>query len=106
MTVYISDRHWQLERSFDDLKAKLQIPTRFKDQLSVSEILNEFDRYRAWAENVGAAKYGSNYSLSLDYRFREAPFYKDQASNITATIYYFRLAIAIEMLLYQCASFL
>lgn len=86
MTVYISDRHGQLARSFDELRAELQTPTRFKDELSVSEILNEFDRYRVWAENVGAAKSESNYSLSLEYRLREAPFYKDQASNNTPTI--------------------
>lgn len=106
MTVYISDRHWQLTRSFDELKVELQTPTCFKYQLSISEILNEFDRFRVWAENVGAAKYGNNYSLSLDYRLREAPFYKDQASNNAPTTYCFRLVIVIEMLLYLCVNFL
>jgi hypothetical protein len=81
MTVYISDHHRQLTESFNELKDELQTPTRFEDQLSGNEILNEFDRYRVWADNVGAAQYGSNYSLSLDYRFREAPFYRDQASK-------------------------
>lgn len=83
MTVYISNRHWQLTKSFDELKAKLQTPTCYIDQQSVGEIINEFDRYRVWADNVGAAKYGRSYSLSLDYRLRDATFYKDQASNNT-----------------------
>lgn len=95
----ISDHHWQLARSFDELKAELQSPTGFNDQLSVSDILNDCDRYTVWAENVGASKYGSNYSLSLDYRFREAPFYKDQASNLPIIICLMGPAIAIETLL-------
>ena len=91
MTVYISDRHGQLARAFNELKAELQTQTRFK-----------FDRYRVWAENVGAAKSESNYGLSLDYRLREAPFYKDQASNnTTAILNCFRLATAVEMLLFS-----
>lgn len=82
MTAYISDHHRQLALSFDELKAELQVPTSFDNQLSVKDILNDIDRYQVWADNVGASKYGNNYNLSLDYRFREAPFYKDQASDI------------------------
>lgn len=88
MTLCISDRHWQLARSFDELKAELQASTTFNDQLSIDQlsvrdILNDFDRYKVWAENVGAPQYGDNYRLSLDYRFRKAPFYKDQASDVS-----------------------
>lgn len=84
MTVYISDRHWYLATSFDDLKAEFpQMPKSFHDQLSVDDVLNDLDRYTVWAENVGAPKYGRNYKLSLDYRFREAPFYKDQVSHVS-----------------------
>lgn len=82
MTVYISDRHWQLARSFDELKADLPASTSFNNQLSVRDISSNFDRYKLWAENVGAPQHGGNYKLSLDYRLREAPFYKDQASNV------------------------
>ena len=37
-----------------------------------------FDRYKLWAGNVGAIHSGIKYNLSLDYRLREASFYKDQ----------------------------
>lgn len=82
MIVFISDRHLQLARSFDEVKAEfLQMPATFNDQISVKDILNDLDRYKVWAENVGASQHGGNYKLSLDYRFREAPFYRDQASD-------------------------
>ena len=102
MTVYISSYHWQLAKSFDELKAELQTPTRFKDQLSISEIMNEFDRYKVWADNVGAAKHGSNYTLSLDYRLREARFYKDQASNNAITVHCVRLRLQFECFYLVC----
>jgi hypothetical protein len=49
---------------------------------SHSEGLNEaedvFDRYKLWAGNVGAIHGTNKYNLSLDYRLREASFYKSQ----------------------------
>ena len=37
-----------------------------------------FDRYKLWAGNVGAMHSGSKYTMSLDYRLREASFYRQQ----------------------------
>jgi hypothetical protein len=39
------------------------------------------DRYKLWAGNVGAMHSGTRYRSSLDYRLREASFYKDQVSS-------------------------
>ena len=83
MTLFISGQHLRLARSFAELDAQLRTSTRFHDQLSTDEIQNEFDRYKAWAENVGAAQSGHNYKFSLDYRLREASFYKDHVCNHT-----------------------
>jgi hypothetical protein len=43
-----------------------------------NDLLEEFDKYCLWASNVGAGHSGKTYKLSLDYRLREASFYKDQ----------------------------
>lgn len=45
-------------------------------------VLDEFDRYKLWAGNVGAAHSKNTYMLSLDYRLREASFYKDLVLHI------------------------
>ncbi|EXJ71183.1 uncharacterized protein A1O5_06177 [Cladophialophora psammophila CBS 110553] len=41
---------------------------------------DEFIKFKLWAGNLGAAHSGRTYELSLDYRLREASFYKQQAS--------------------------
>lgn len=43
-----------------------------------TDVQDEFDKYSMWAGNVGAAFSGQNYRRSLDYRLREASFYKEQ----------------------------
>lgn len=47
-----------------------------------SYLLDEFDKYRLWAGNVGVAHSKETYKLSLDHRLREASFYKDQVLHI------------------------
>lgn len=47
-----------------------------------SELPDQFDRYKLWAGNVGAAHSGHTYALSLDYRLREASFYKEQVTRL------------------------
>ncbi|KAH6852587.1 hypothetical protein B0T12DRAFT_185745 [Alternaria alternata] len=53
---------------------------------SHKELLNEtqdvFDRYKLWAGNVGAIHGTNKYKLSLDYRLREASFYKSQVLKL------------------------
>lgn len=51
---------------------------RWNDQNGAQDA---FDRYRLWAGNVGAMHSGTRYKSSLDYRLREASFYKDQVSG-------------------------
>ena len=41
---------------------------------------DEFVKFKLWAGNLGAAHSGRTYELSLDYRLREASFYKQQVS--------------------------
>jgi len=48
---------------------------RWSDQDAAKDA---FDRYKLWAGNVGAMHSNFRYESSLDYRLREAAFYKDQ----------------------------
>lgn len=50
-----------------------------------NEAQDVFDRYKLWAGNVGAIHGTSQYKLSLDYRLREASFYKSQVSMTRCT---------------------
>jgi hypothetical protein len=43
-----------------------------------NEAQDVLDRYKLWAGNVGAIHGANKYKLSLDYRLREASFYKSQ----------------------------
>lgn len=79
MGILISDAHATCYRAFEQLIIALQHPVRdFKDQLPTKELQEEFDKYKIWAGNVGAAHFGKRYEISLDYRLREASFFKDQ----------------------------
>lgn len=46
------------------------------------DFLDEFDKYKLWSGNVGARHTGQYYELSLDYRLREASFFKDQVLRL------------------------
>jgi hypothetical protein len=50
----------------------------FGDRGPLKNVLGEFGEYKLWAGNVGAAHSGHYYQISLDYRLREASFYKTQ----------------------------
>jgi hypothetical protein len=43
-----------------------------------------YDKYRLWAGNLGAMHSGQNWKQSLDYRLREASFYKVQVMAIVS----------------------
>ncbi|KAK8241479.1 hypothetical protein HDK77DRAFT_256063 [Phyllosticta capitalensis] len=43
-------------------------------------LFDQQDRYSLWASNFGAGN--SNYNLSLDYRFEDVSFYKDQTLRL------------------------
>ena len=81
MAPAISDRHFECFASFTKLVSAVEKSDRaFEDQAPTQAVLNEFDRYKVWAGNMGAAHFGKRYPISLDYRLREASFYKDQVS--------------------------
>src|ERR1700733_4383257 len=54
--------------------------------IRLSDALDEFDRYKVWAANVGAAHSGASYMKSLDYRLREAQYYKEKVSRVRVQI--------------------
>jgi hypothetical protein len=77
----ISTVHAGCHSAFEELIEALQDPLRdYRGQLPVSEVQAEFDKYKIWAGNVGAAHFGKRYQISLDYRLREAKFLKEQVS--------------------------
>lgn len=45
---------------------------------------NVFDKYKLWSGNVGALHSGEKWKLSLDYRLREATFYKEQVLSVAS----------------------
>lgn len=76
---FISDSHDKCFRSFAALITAIRHPVRdFGDQIPLWEVMNEFDRYKIWAGNVGAMHKGRQYQISLDYRLSEAAFYRQQ----------------------------
>ena len=76
---FISDYHSQCFTSFTQLAAAIRNPKRdFGDHITISDVTNEFDRYKIWAGNVGAMHKGPRYQISLDYRLSEASFYRQQ----------------------------
>lgn len=75
----ISQAHSKCFSSFSDLiSATVGSVQGFADQAPLNDVADEFDKYKLWAANVGAAHSGDLYKISLDYRLREASFYKTQ----------------------------
>ena len=87
MAALISDAHAKCYLEFQDLIDAIQHPIRdFKDQVSLKDVKEEFDKYKIWAGNVGAAHSAKRYEISLDYRLREASFLKHQVLNLLAAL--------------------
>jgi hypothetical protein len=60
------------------LEQVLQSPVRaFGDDLPLSVVQDEYGRFKIWSGNVGAHQ-ESAIRTSLDYRLRDARFYKDK----------------------------
>jgi len=79
----ISNYHRRCFAEFLRVLSSLRSPGHlFQQDISFTDISNEFDRYKLWCSNVGAAHDGPSYRLSLDYRLREAPSYKKQVGDI------------------------
>jgi hypothetical protein len=87
MAALISDAHAKCYFAFEDLIDAIQHPVRdFKDQVPLKDVQEEFDKYKIWAGNVGAAHSVKRYEISLDYRLREASFFKIQVLNLLAAL--------------------
>jgi len=54
------------------------------DEMLLSQLIDELDRYQLWAGNVGAGH--QKYTLSLDCRLEEASFYKDQVRKLILSL--------------------
>lgn len=81
MAVLISQAHAKCYFSFAELIEAIKKPVRdFRGQLPLNQVQDEFDKYKLWAGNVGAAHSEKRFELSLDYRLREANFYKNQVN--------------------------
>jgi hypothetical protein len=82
MAVYISTEHLRCFELFARLIETIP-QSYYASQIPVKEALVEFDRYRVWSGNVGAGHHGESYKRSLDYRLREASFYKEKVCLCT-----------------------
>jgi hypothetical protein len=87
MAMLISYAHAKCYFAFEQLIVARQHPVRdYEDQLPLKEVQEEFDKYKIWAGNVGAAHSGKRYEISLDYRLREASFFKEQVLTLLRTL--------------------
>ncbi|KAF2672436.1 hypothetical protein BT63DRAFT_452943 [Microthyrium microscopicum] len=77
----ISERHEDCYASLGELCKIAMTSGNYHQHLT-----EEFDKYCLWAGNVGAAHCGKTYRLSLDYRLREASFYRDQVLKLMDTL--------------------
>ena len=77
MAIYISTEHLKCFELFVRLVEAIP-KSDYASQIPVKEALVEFDRYRVWSGNIGAGHRGKSYKRSLDYRLREASFYKEK----------------------------
>lgn len=82
MTVSISAAHNDCIRYFDKLLEAAQRPSCTLASASFAAVIQtELGRYKVWAGNVGAAHQGRTYRISLDYRLKDASFYRDRVSS-------------------------
>ena len=75
----ISQAHAKCFDSFPNLISAITHPRQdLCSQVPLDDVVEEFGKYKLWAANAGAAHSGDRYKISLDYRLREASFYKTQ----------------------------
>jgi hypothetical protein len=78
----ISYFHDKCNESFQELLSTLVAPTRdFGDQITTNGIVKAYGRFKVWAGNVGAF-HKLEKRISLDYRLRDAPLYRDQVVGL------------------------
>ncbi|KAF7507656.1 hypothetical protein GJ744_010209 [Endocarpon pusillum] len=83
----ISNAHTNCFLAFERLIGAVEKPLqRFENQISLAQVIDEFDKYRVWAGNVGAHHRGKQYEISLDYRLREASSFKAQVVRLLTSL--------------------
>jgi hypothetical protein len=76
MLEYISALDRQCKVNFGQLIEAVRVhQNQLTGYVRLSDVVDEFDRYKVWAANVGAGHSGKSYTKSLDYRLREAKYY-------------------------------
>lgn len=77
LTIY--NYHAECLDSFHRLVAAIKShPPEAKNQIHLNDLLEELDKYKVWAGNVGAGNMGKYWTLSLDFRLQDAVFLKSQ----------------------------
>jgi hypothetical protein len=67
---------------FKTLQERERDDTTSSSKKSISSFEDAYDDYNLWAGNTGAMNSGQQYSESLDYRLREASFYRLQVLRL------------------------
>jgi hypothetical protein len=84
---FISHTHAKCYFAFEQLLDAIRHPVRdFGQQIPLKDVQEEFNKYKIFAGNVGAAHSGKLYEISLDYRLREATFLKNQVLSLLGTL--------------------
>lgn len=78
----ISEAYAQCHSGFQELIDAIcdhSLATGRQEELKQTE--DDFAQLKLWAGNLGATHSGKTYEISLDYRLKQASFYKHQVSN-------------------------
>ncbi|KAI5805712.1 hypothetical protein EDC01DRAFT_725289 [Geopyxis carbonaria] len=84
----IFEAHSECVESFSQLISTLELNQAKNPQFksSLDDALEEIDKYNLWAGNVGAIHSEARYTLSLDYRLREASFFRNQILKLLQSL--------------------
>lgn len=78
----INANHFETRSRFKSLLTAIKEPAAlFTRELSDICVLDEYERYRVWAGNLGA-HHPPQKRVSLDYRLRDAAFYKQRVIKV------------------------
>jgi hypothetical protein len=77
----IAQAHFACIDAFQNLLEDASASDQGPPKLDSQGMRDAFDRYKLWAGNMGAMHFGQQWEMSLDYRLREASFYKVQVVN-------------------------
>lgn len=83
MEPLISDAFSDCLAKFEQLVETLSgaVPSQPQSNSFAGACSDELVKFKLWAGNLGAGYSGKRYELSLDYRLREASFFKEQVSQ-------------------------